>query len=579
MKGTARIAWLIASVLALGLLLSWAYQLHHRNTTGEPVANDQASGGRSTRAATNEASHENVPDLQPPFQSQHGNGPGPVGHTVGGRVIDELTRKPVSGATVSFRYLGSRRSAGASVLTAADGLFTLANLPSERIVVQVSAMDYAPAEHGVTPPISAPVQISLSRGGAIAGQLLAADGATGVPGKIDLWSITTSSGGSTDSKEDGQFQLPNLKPGRYRVSGHTRAGHTSPVEVLLGPNERVDGVVLTVLPGRAIRGTVSGLQPKDLLQVRVSANAVESGDQLDTEVGSSGTFRIENVQPGPVQVIANAPMGRSVGRMIQMTATDDASVDLRFTNGVRLTGRVTRRGQPVADALVSATFNGDIELSATARTSSTGHYAIDGLAAGEEHDVAVNHRTAGKIRIFDGWVFNIELSDTRVSGRVLRMSGEPLPGAYVMIQSAGAGRGVRSDQAGEFSATGIQPGEIDVVAYKPGYTWLRQSFHLQDTSAPLTLRLQESPGVEVRARDAVNGTPLPEVHVFVGVPGKSTRTHFRLELDENGRGSLPAELAGHGLLFAASEYGTIQFDTWNGQPLDLAFEMPQQAAQ
>ena len=199
------------------------------------------------------------------------------GNTLRGRVYDGASQAGIGAASIGFREADVGRFEGnwrtrPHVSSSKDGSFVLNGVPSGRITLEVSANDYASRELDVAvADDTAPVEIALSSGGMIAGRLTAADGATPVQGFAGLMRIDAGfSGGGAPTSDSGEFSFRNLTPGRYRLTGQATSGNATR-EFEVADNERIEGVVLALGAGRAVRGTITGVRPAQLNTVSVTS--------------------------------------------------------------------------------------------------------------------------------------------------------------------------------------------------------------------------------------------------------------------------------------------------------------------
>src|SRR5262249_24551071 len=110
-----------------------------------------------------------------------------------------------------------------------------------------------------------------------------------------------------------------------------------------------------------IVGRVIGIRPTELVRY-VSASSVEGGMRSE-QVTLSGTFRIENVPTGVVEVQARVGAGtlmRSTQRVeVEVAPGAEAQVELAFPQEVALHGRVTRGGEALSGGNVMFYSAGD----------------------------------------------------------------------------------------------------------------------------------------------------------------------------------------------------------------------------
>src|SRR5688572_18391155 len=149
------------------------------------------------------------------------------GHTLEGRVFDQVSGAGIGDAWVRFR------DAGAPVVdwdplreryekSKADGTFVLDGVPSGDMIVTAGANNHASREIAVnvnddTPPIA----IGLATGGKVAGMVLSTEG-TPAKGGVFLGGPGIPFHKKLD--ESGSFSFEHRPAGHYRLTAHTDAG-------------------------------------------------------------------------------------------------------------------------------------------------------------------------------------------------------------------------------------------------------------------------------------------------------------------------------------------------------------------
>jgi hypothetical protein len=492
-----------------------------------------------------------------------------------GRVYDEDSGAPIGDARIAVRMhrVGSDPVRGAT--TANDGTFELENLAPGPVTVGVGAKHYASRDIEVvvgedTPPL----QIGLIPGGTIAGRLVAPDGSPAA-GNVSLFELDGHSGHLNSTGPAGQFEYRHLAPGRYRLKGHARGGRATR-DITLARSERIEGLILTLTAAHSIRGIVTGLGREELSLVYISV--MRDGEELhmEGELDDSGTFAIHGVAPGRAIVIAAADR-RQVSETVEMPADSDLTVNLDFPRGARLSGRITRSGEPLRNVEVSPLPPPGVRQAVSVHGTSTsddGAYTMENLPLGT-YVLMINSFQSGLVKVAGDTVFDFEVPDGRLSGRVLAAQGEPImdalafmwPDEREMIHPFSGS----SDQSGRFSLEGLEPGGFMLTIYKSGYEMFRKHISFDPQTPELTVRLRAEPGVEVAAYEAVSGNPVKSL-VAVEVIGSGMGSVVRVELDDDGRGYLPSALAGSTLKFMAPECKPTVIDSWDGNSLDLRLE-------
>ena len=507
------------------------------------------------------------------------------GNVVRGRVYDEATNAGIVAARISFRDAGTGRYQGdwrtrSFATSDKDGSFVLNGVPAGRVRLEVGASEYAGREVDIVVGNETKlVEIGLSTGAMIAGRLTAADGVTPVTGRAGLEDLDDRSAALSRTGPAGEFEFRNLHPGSYRVVGRGPRGGTATREFAIAGNERIEGVVLALRTGRTIRGTVTGLSAEDLkrVEIRAQRDGGLAGDDPAT-ANERGEYELRGVQPGRVYVVADVPSRRQVSQTVDVPADSDVTVNLVFPRGVRLSGRVTQRGQPIARVSVaprSSVLNDNLFVFSTT-TSANGEYVIEGLPVGEYFIRIDGYRTRS-FKLAGDMVFDIDVPAAQLAGRILEENGTvPIVGAGLDLWPADAGgEWIRlfdhADRLGRFAVAGLEPGStFTFTVYKPGYELYREQIRYATPVHDKTIRLRRDPGVALQAVDAATGKPLQELYVSEMI-GDKNGLSLTVPLDEQGLGYIPGGLAGATVAFWTQGYVSQTVSAWDGDRLDLKF--------
>jgi hypothetical protein len=510
------------------------------------------------------------------------------GHTLRGRVYDEASGAGIASASLAFREANVGRYQGnfrmrVRTTTGADGSFVLDGVPAGSIFLSVQAPKYAAREIDVVVgKQTSPLEIPLSSGGAVAGYLATADGAP-VAGSVAVAHLDEGHAFADRTGEAGEFEFDHLPAGRYQIVGRSGTQEAKR-EFSLAKDERIDGFVLVLGSGgtRTIRGTVTGVRPEDLNRLRVAAAREKARIPMgESPVDARGTFEIQGVEPGAVIVSAYLDLGRQVSKGVQVPPDVDVTVNLDFPRGARLSGIVTRGGQPLSNVwLGPQPLKAQKFSMGSVQTSKSGEYAIDGVPNGEYFitlggsTAMPRHYRSRNFQVSGDTVFDIDVPVAQFSGRTIEEGGKvPVVGVDVNIWSAQAGANrvqwrERSNQLGEFTLGALEPGEYVLSAYKPGYEMYRERITYNSASDGPTIRLRQGKGVAIRVFEAGSARPIRSVVVTESIGG-APGTGFRVHLDENGLGHIPSALTGSTLTFLAAFYDPAVVADWNGQELDV----------
>jgi hypothetical protein len=504
------------------------------------------------------------------------------GHTLMGRVFDEDSGAAVRDASIRFReqheqWYSRHATARQTAKTKEDGSFALEGVPAGRLTLSVGAANYAPQDMNITVrDKTPPLEIPLSKGGAVTGYLASADG-TPVAGSVMLQNLESrSSNPGNRGDQTGEFSFEHLPAGRYRLSGNSSVGAATK-EIVLAQDERLEGVVLTLSPGRTVRGVVRGLRPEQLAETIVAVHSIEKpGVRASSQVNEQGSYALPGVAPGRAQITVFGST-RQLHKEISVPADQDLTLNFDFPAGFPLHGRVSQRGKPVAGHNVFVRPAGPSQQTFyNTRTSEQGAYEIEGLTAGE-YDVVADGIAPRRINMLGDTVLDLELPATELGGRVLE-EGSDIPIVGVGIHLTGTEAATanvhiykETDHFGRFALSGLDEGAILLSIYKPGYEMFRERITYSSPITTKTVRLRPSNGVEIKAQVVATGRPRNWLFV-VEKSGETLRgISLRVQLDENGVGSLPSALAHSTLEIHGGGPTPTVVKEWDGQSLDLKF--------
>jgi hypothetical protein len=508
------------------------------------------------------------------------------GHSLRGRIVDEITGDGIGSATISFRegsvgHYEDNFRLRPSERSRKDGSFVLHGVPPGSVRLEVSANNYAAKEiETIVSGKPSLLEIALSKGGMISGYLAGVDGLTPVRGEIRLADLDENNAMQRDTGPAGEFTFDQLAAGRYQLTGRG-AGLNGGREITLSHNERLEGIVLPMTAGHSIRGVISGLRPEERTETIVQVHPIGNNGGMTHHVNPDerGAYAVNGVAPGLVSIEVIAMRRGRLQQSWEMPADRDLTLDFEFKAGARLTGRVTRGGKPLAGAVLNASGvaeENEGQFEGSTVTSDNGDYALGEIPAGE-YMLTVESYNVTNVRASGDSVFDFEVPDVQVAGRVFEDGGNvPVVGVVVNVRSVQPANRAnslagRSDHFGQFGIRGLQPGDFMISAYKPGYELYRAPFPYGSPIKDMTIYMRRAPGIEVRVRDADTDQPIGNIIMFEtlnGTPGFSAQ----LQADQNGVIRLPSGMAGSSLRITAWGYAMAYVNEWNGHSLDLSLK-------
>jgi hypothetical protein len=208
-------------------------------------------------------------------------------------------------------------------------------------------------------------------------------------------------------------------------------------------------------------------------------------------------------------------------------------------------------------------------------TAPTGHYVMEDVPPGE-YTIRIEGFKSRPFQVAGDTVFDIDASP-QLAGRILEDNGKvPIAEAQLGVWPADPKASRmwaldHSDHYGRFSMAGLEPRDLVMTVYKPGYAMFRERIAYATPILDMTIRLRRDPGVEVRAYDAATGKPLTSLRATEMLGDRPAVVQVPVPLDEKGVGYIPAALAGTTVAFWAEGYATQSVSSWDGERLDLKF--------
>ena len=391
--------------------------------------------------------------------------------------------------------------------------------------------------------------LELSRGGAVRGLFVDVETRRSVPG-VDVRLIPAGlelldalrhrEVGQAVSDRAGKFAIRGLRPGRYEL----RARHARLATEILALD--VEGARTTELgevgleAGRQLSGVVLGRsgEPRADLSVRfygpdrgtllaIAERTTDRQGRFTGPILSGGTYRAE-VHGRRLLLSQEFEVAPGGGGVRELTLS---------LSGVRIDGRVTRRGQPVSGGLVTAVSAldpglrmGKVQISA--RGLSSGHglpRTSESALVGSDGTFYFSEAPAGILWLTysgtDGRRIErqVEVPDEPEAPLVLEIGGVTLrgevtderDGSGIPAEVRVAGPGGRtvgsalSGPAGRFAVGDLAPGRYGIEVSAAGYRTLSlREVRLREETPPLSVGLERGDNGTVRVRLArFDGSP------------------------------------------------------------------------
>jgi len=296
---------------------------------------------------------------------------------------------------------------------------------------------------------------------------------------------------------DGRFEIAGLEAKTYSVDAGQIDYSPNSGRVEIPAEGAVDELTIKLSRGGIITGAVKDAQkqPVPNAQIILTNPGRGSGPQTVSS-GADGRYTFEKIPPGEY-IVMRAPSGGGpmmiFGGMKQVAVREGETTtfDIDEAAKINLSGRVTKAGLPVANAMLSfwvddgSEMGGEMKVS---RTDGDGRYQV-GLDHAGSYSVAITTGmrmfVAGrrsKITVPDDPtpVVDIPVKGAEVSGHVTNSEGKPVSGAMVSVRAkdgtapAGDSRygGPTSDVTdpdGSYVVDNLDPGDYAVTVAAAGY--------------------------------------------------------------------------------------------------------------
>jgi len=391
------------------------------------------------------------------------------GRDLRGRVADK-GGAAIEGASISA--FSSRGGDNVQAVTTADGSFVLEGLGEPRYNLQVRKSGYVSAsEREVMLPQSAPLTITLDRGGVVTGRV------TGLtPNELGACRISIGGQGSYASANvdaNGAFTVRGVPDGQLTAQATLNGtDRRSKTKTFVMENGSAPPLEINFEEGFTLRGHVTfngtpaasgyiNFRQREAAQPGVSARVF------------SGTYEATGFSAGEYDVIVSTPEGGYRGKT-NVTGSATYDIDVR---GATLRGRVVDAASsaPVADASISVAGKGATAFS-NATSDSEGRFSVPALLDGaytlsvrretyspfsQPVDIAGGVAADVEVRLEGGTPATIIVTDAT--------TGTSVPNANIVIESSGkriAGGIARSDDG---ARVWLPPGRYTAIATAYGY--------------------------------------------------------------------------------------------------------------
>jgi RNA polymerase sigma factor (sigma-70 family) len=371
-----------------------------------------------------------------------------------GRVVDRLTRQPVTGAAVQARLVeGWNLGRSKPVTTDDGGAFHLVGLGpgdyvvdvrSERLSGRSRALRLAPgqARDGIL--------VEIDAGHSVSGRVIDAGSARANAATVLLSAAGGAAPSAVVSDASGAFRFDAQLPGRYEVTARTPDGRRGRLPLTLSDAD-VLGVQLVLAPQIVVEGQVLDPAGRPVEGARVNAFAEPASvgwvgrSTPSATTTSDGRFRFTGFEKGSVNIRAEKGEAGTGSWSESLDWGATRQITIQLLAGGSLSGSVRFDDGTVAPGAVVYTEYPDQRERSAARTvvGDDGRYLLRGLGAGLYRVTA--SRSGGhmrfrpdvtRVQVSEGEQKHVDLIVPRrqtVRGLVLLPDGKPAAGAVVIV--------------------------------------------------------------------------------------------------------------------------------------------------
>jgi hypothetical protein len=431
--------------------------------------------------------------------------------------------KPFVGASVRVVHALTQTAVG-DAKSAGDGTFAFTGLTADAFVVTASATDKSamPVRVDLRAPNQAAIEIRLTGCSHVRGIVSDSGGVPIAHARVALvdtaWPFA-----ETDAV------------GRYDLCTHfgaatllfTASGYQGAVADLMVDAHTQREMVL--LPEAVVAGTVLGVDGKPAGDAWITIDPRGMEAIRDAKVhgrsASDGTFRLNGVASGRVQITATAPGARSraIGLVLGAGETREGVI-VRLDRASRFSGRVMEHDKPVSGASIGLRVGGRTDM-ALAVSQADGSFTIDRAPLGQlgvavEGYTVVSPRT---VKIAGDTKSDIEVvSLPHVRGTVVR-DGAPVADAIVQCPGTPI-----TDANGAFSCKMESLGTVEVTASDSEGHWGKVEVVIQegDGDKTVTIELSSAGAICGNVHDDA-GKPMRAITVHAANVADAGKSHYR----------------------------------------------------
>jgi hypothetical protein len=368
------------------------------------------------------------------------------------------------------------------------------------------------------------------------------------------------------TESDGAFVIGGLRDGKFRVTAR-KVGYVEAHADDADPNG--PPLTLTLRRGGSVSGHVSGMSDTEAGYATVSAFGPSGASSA--RVDASGNFTLQGLADGHYTVDAstNGPQARRTSRKpVDVINSSAPPIELSFSEGFTVRGRVTSHGQPLGGTMISFGTTDPSQGGGTSvRVDSDGTYMASGLAGGEYNVVVMSPTFGGvyneKTTFSSSTVYDIDVRASAVRGHVIdAATGTPLADAQIAFMpadnthAAPPPRAVMTDFTGHFAADLVPERKWRLRVQRERYTTTAVDVDVNAGTPEIEVRLNPATGLVVKVVDSRDGSPV--IGAFVSAYDSSNKPVSSGQSREDGTVQLWAAPGHYSLTATAQRYASTK---------------------
>ncbi|HEY2090970.1 MAG TPA: carboxypeptidase regulatory-like domain-containing protein [Thermoanaerobaculia bacterium] len=426
---------------------------------------------------------------------------------------------PLAGAVVALADRGLQRggmSRADRATTDGDGLYELSSVPPGDRNFSFSKDGFVSVTKSVATAAGkeSSLDATLDTGREVTGRVIDESGqpVAGADVRAEGESVR-----AVETDTDGSFKMAGLRDGKFRLVAH-KSGYVEGRQDIDTVAQSI--VTLTLGRGATVNGRITGLSAEELGNAFVSFFG--GGAYGNTRPDSAGNFTLNGVRDGSVSVqatVGGPSGGRTARKSIEVISGTAPDVEIAFTTGFTVRGRVNGHGQPMNDFRV--TFSAaDVSMppGGNGVVDGDGNYSVAGLGAGDYRVMVYAPAMAGliynqKYNVTGDGVYDIDLQSSGIRGRVTDRDGKPIPDVRVIAEVVKRAattlppRPSITDSDGRYVIDFVGDGDWHLVAQKEQYQPASRDITVAGSAPEVDFQLDSGTTSTVRVLD-IAGAPL-----------------------------------------------------------------------